>query len=52
MFRQAGGGWGRAPSRGGGKSLGGLGGKWKDVDNAFRHWAERLRMLLAAQRGK
>jgi len=38
--------------RAGAKSLGGLGGKWKDVDNAFRHWAESLRTLLAELRGQ
>jgi hypothetical protein len=38
--------------RAGGKSLSGLGGKWKDVDNAFQYWAERLRTRLAELRGR
>jgi hypothetical protein len=37
--------------RAGAKTLRGLGGKWKDVDNAFRYWAERLRERLAQERG-
>jgi hypothetical protein len=38
--------------RAGGKTLRGLGGKWKDVDNAFQYWAERLRTRLAELRGQ
>jgi hypothetical protein len=37
--------------RAGAKTLRGLGGKWKDVDNAFQYWAERLRERLAEERG-
>ena len=37
--------------RAGAKTLRGLGGKWKDVNNAFQYWAERLRERLAAERG-
>lgn len=38
--------------RAGGKTLRGLGGKWKDVDNAFRYWAERLRTRLGELRAE
>ena len=36
--------------RAGGKTLRGIGGKWKDVDNAFDYWAQRLRERLASLR--
>jgi hypothetical protein len=36
--------------RAGGKSLRGIGGEWKDVDNAFKFWAEDLRKRLAELR--
>jgi hypothetical protein len=36
--------------RAGGKTLRGLGGKWKDVDNAFKYWAKRIRTRLAELR--
>ena len=38
--------------RAGGKTLRGLGGKWKDVDNAFQYWAERIRTRLAELRAQ
>ncbi|UCE87045.1 MAG: DUF3313 domain-containing protein [Deltaproteobacteria bacterium] len=37
--------------RAGAKTLRGIGGKWKDVENAFAYWAERLRERLAEWRG-
>jgi hypothetical protein len=37
--------------RAGTKSFGGLGGKWKQVDEAFQHWAKSLRTQLAELRG-
>ena len=36
--------------RAGAKTLRGIGGKWKDVDNAFKYWAERIRTRLAELR--
>jgi hypothetical protein len=36
--------------RAGAKSLRGIGGKWKDVDNAFKYWAERIQKRLAELR--
>lgn len=38
--------------RAGAKTLRGLGGKWKDVDNAFQYWAERIRKRLAELRAE
>ena len=37
--------------RAGGKTLEGVGTKWSDVEAAFEHWAERLRLRLAELRG-
>jgi hypothetical protein len=38
--------------RAGAKTLRGLGGKWKDVGNAFKYWAERLRTRLGELRAE
>ena len=38
--------------RSGAKTLRGIGGRWKDVDNAFQWWAERLRMRLQELRSQ
>jgi hypothetical protein len=38
--------------RAGAKTLRGLGGKWKDVDNAFNYWAEKIRKRLAELRAE
>ena len=38
--------------RAGAKSLSGIGGKWKDVDNAFKEWAEKIRKRLAELRAE
>lgn len=37
--------------RAGAKTLRGLGGKWADVDNAFKYWAGRVRDRLQTLRG-
>ena len=38
--------------RAGAKTLRGIGGKWKDVDNAFNYWAEKIRKRLAELRAE
>jgi len=38
--------------RAGAKTLRGIGGKWKDVDNAFKYWAERIQKRLAELRAE
>ena len=38
--------------RAGAKTLRGLGGKWKDVDNVFDYWAEKIRKRLAELRAE
>jgi hypothetical protein len=36
--------------RAGAKSFKGIGGEWKDVDNAFKYWAKDIREFLAKRR--
>jgi hypothetical protein len=36
--------------RAGAKTLRGIGGKWKDVDNAFKYWSEQIQKRLAELR--